>query len=363
MADGRSRRSVRTVPIDIEQAHAIEALLADAEECGCLHESDIELLATRLELSETDVEELREQLDARGVDVRDDCGRAVPATAYANGDLAHYTVDTMAQFLSDAARHSLLTASEEIELAKRIERGDMAAKDKLIAHNLRLVVSIAKRYPTSPQMPLIDLVQEGTLGLIRAAEKFDWRKGFKFSTYATFWIRQAISRGLSTKSRGIRLPHPIEQRERKILGVHQRLAASLGRDPTHEEIAAETGLTTEQVHDVLAAPRVVTSLDRPIGEDEETSLGTIVPADTPEVGEELHISLGREAVRRAVADMNEPQRSVVQLRYGLDGDQEPWTYTAIGQKLGLTPKRVRDIEEKGLKELALRRELEALRAA
>ncbi|MGZ6574337.1 MAG: sigma-70 family RNA polymerase sigma factor [Solirubrobacteraceae bacterium] len=242
--------------------------------------------------------ELRERLAAHRVDVRDDCGREAPATVYANGDLAHYTVDTMAQFLAGAARYRLLTAAEEIELAKRIERGDLQAKDKLISHNLRLVVSIAKRYPTSAQMPLIDLVQEGTLGLIRAAEKFDWRRGFKFSTDATLWIRQAIGRGLATKSRGIRLPHQVDQRERKIAAAHHRLAAKLGHEPTHEEVAAETGLRVEQVLEMIAAPRVATSLDRPVGEEDETSLAAFVPAIFPRWARRF---TSRWAARRCVA--------------------------------------------------------------
>ena len=155
-------------------------------------------------------------------------------------------------------------------------------------------MSIAKRYARSAEMPLIDLVQEGTLGLIRAAEKFDWRRGFKFSTYATFWIRQAIGSGLATRSRAIRLPNHVEQRERKIAAARQRLATDLGREPTRDEIAAATGLALGQVGEIAAAPRVVTSLDRPVGEEREMPLGALMPAVGADVGEEVEIALGRD---------------------------------------------------------------------
>ena len=209
---------------EIGHATELSSLIARGEASGCVGEFEIEALAMHLELDDTDVEQLRERLAAGGVEVRDDCGREqVPATSYANGDLAHYTVDAMSQFLAEARRYPLLSAAEEIELAKRIERGDLEAKERLISHNVRLVVSIAKRYQVSTHMTLLDLVQEGMLGLIRAAEKFDWRRGFKFSTYATFWIRQAIQRGLDNNARVIRLPVSVAQRERKIAAAHRRL--------------------------------------------------------------------------------------------------------------------------------------------
>ncbi len=229
-----------------------------------------------------------------------------------------YTVDAMTQFLAEASRYPLLTGTEEIELAKRIEKGDLRAKEKLISHNLRLVVSIAKRYQVSTHLTLLDLVQEGTLGLIRAAEKFDWRRGFKFSTYATLWIRQAIQRGLADKARVIRLPIHVEQRERKVAAAQRRLSGELGRDPTADEIAMATGLEAAEVVQLAAAPRVVTSLDRPVGEDEESTFGTLIAATVPDVGEEVHISLEREQVRQTVANMSEPARTVIRMRYGVD---------------------------------------------
>ena len=280
-----------------------------------------------------------------------------------NGELVHYTVEAMSQFLAETRRHPLLTAAEEIELAKRIERGDLQAKERLISSNLRLVVSIAKRYQVSTHMTLLDLVQDGTLGLIRAAEKFDWRRGFKFSTYATFWIREAIQRGLANRARVIRLPVALQQRERKVAGAHRNLATRLGREPTVEERAATTGLEVVEILGLEAAPRVATSLDRPVGEEGEATLGALLPAVAPEVGEEVHLSLEREQVRHAVERLAEPERSVIRLRYGLDGDREPQTYIAIGAQLGISPDRIHTIEDRALRQLALHRELEGLRAA
>jgi RNA polymerase primary sigma factor len=349
-----------------ETRHAAElaSLVAHGEELGCLPESEIDALVVRLELGDMEVEELRERLATADVEVRDDCGKAgLPATSYANGELVHYTVDAMSQFLAEARRYPLLSAAEEIELAKRIERGDLQAKERLISSNLRLVVSIAKRYQVSAHMTLLDLVQEGMLGLIRAAEKFDWRRGYKFSTYATFWIREAIQRGLDNKARVIRLPVHLGQRERKIALAHRNLSTRLGREPTLVELAEATGLKVAEVTELTEAPRVATSLDRPVGEEEETTLGVLLPATAPEVGEEVHLSLEREQVRRVVAQLGEPERSVIRLRYGLDGDREPQAYTAIGAQLGLSADRVHGIEERALRQLALHRELEGLRAA
>jgi RNA polymerase primary sigma factor len=298
-------------------------------------------------------------LIARG----DDGGKDnVPPTAYTNRELAQYTVDAMTEFLAQARRHPLLSAGEEIELAKRIERGDLVAKEKLISSNLRLVVSIAKRYQVSTQLTLLDLVQEGMLGLIRAAEKFDWRRGHKFSTYATLWIRQSIQRALDNHARVIRLPITVAQEERRVAAAERRLTGELCREPTLEELSEATGLTAARISDLAAAPRVATSLDRPVG-DEETTLGALLPTGAAEVGEELHLSLEREQVRRAVAALGEPERSVIRLRFGLDGDREPQTYGAIAKQLGIKAGRIRTLEKRALKQLALHRELMALRAA
>jgi RNA polymerase primary sigma factor len=342
----------------------VGALLMQGQEQGFVTESDIDALAERWELDETQLEDLRERIAAAGIEVSDDCGHAdAPSTSLANVALTHYTVDAMTQFLSGVSRYRLLTGPEELELSRRIEQGDLEAKEKLITHNLRLVVSIAKRYQGVSSLTLLDLVQEGTLGLIRAAEKFDWRRGFKFSTYATLWIRQAIQRGMADRGRVIRLPAAIEQQERKIAAAQIRLARELGREPTADEVASATGLAAAQVLELADAPRVVTSLDRQVREDDETPLGALVGAGAEDIGEEVCISLERDQVRRAVAAMAEPGRSVIRMRYGLDGDPEPQSYAAIARTLGVRPGEVRRLEERALAQLATLREVRALRAA
>ncbi len=347
---------------DSQRTVELSALLSLGREQGGLTESDIDAVVGRLELDDEEVEELREKIARAGIEVNDDCGKEnVPTTSYKSVELDGYTVDAMTQFLSGVTRFRLLTGPEELELARRIEQGDLDAKEKLITHNLRLVVSIAKRYQVSSNMTLLDLVQEGTLGLIRAAEKFDWRRGFKFSTYATLWIRQAIQRGLADRARVIRLPVAIEQLERKVAAAQRRLTVELGRDPTAEELATATGLDVSRVRALGDAPRVVTSLDRAVGDDDETTLGAML-ADGRDLGEEVYVSLEREQVRSAVAAMAEPERAVIRLRYGLEGD-EPLAYAAIGRRLRINPSTVRQLEKRGLRQLALRRELQALHAA
>jgi RNA polymerase primary sigma factor len=268
--------------------------------------------------------------------------------------------DSLRQFLNEVARHRLLTATEEIELAKRIERGDQAAKDRMVSSNLRLVVSIAKHYQ-GQRISLLDLIQEGVLGLIRAAEKFDYRRGFKFSTYATWWIRQAIERGIANKSRTIRVPVHILQRERKITRAEQMLAAEMGHQPTDEEVAATADLPLEQVRDVREAARAVTSLDRPVGEDEDTPLGEFFVSEDAEPDREIETHARGESIRRAVSELPDPQRSVVALRYGLTGDQQPHSVEQVVRTLGLSRVEVRQIENDALERLAHREELEALR--
>ena len=296
---------------------------------------------------------------AHGVDVEDDCGHPARTTHYANGELVHYTVDGLAQFLAEAGRHTLLTPAEEIALAKRVERGDLAAKERLITHNLRLVVSVAKRYPDS-ELSLLDLIQEGTIGLIRAAEKYDWRKGFRFSTYATLWIRQSIGRALTNHARTIRLPAHVAQRERSLARTRAALAAQLGREPTIEEAAAAADIPLEQALALEKAPRVVTSLDRPVRADADTPLGDLFAAPAADTGEDVVLSLSEEVVRRAVSELEEPDRQVIRLRFGIDDDGEPQTEAAVSRQLGLTKSEVRAIEERALSALARLRELEAL---
>jgi RNA polymerase primary sigma factor len=267
--------------------------------------------------------------------------------------------DSLRQFLSEVARHRLLTATEEVELAKRIERGDQEAKDRMVSSNLRLVVSIAKHY--QGHISLLDLIQEGVMGLIRAAEKFDYRRGYKFSTYATWWIRQAIERGIANKSRTIRVPVHILQRERKIARAEQVLAAKLGRQPTDQELAVAAELPEDQVFDVRQAAKAVTSLDRTVGEDDDTPLGDFFVSDDAAPEREIETSARGESVRRAVAELPDPERSVVALRYGLTRDQQAHSVEQVVRTLGLSRVEVRQLERHALEQLAGREELEALR--
>src|SRR5205085_3163972 len=266
----------------------------------CIELSELSELVQELDLSEDDVPALADLLEERGVDVRDDCGRdGVERTAYVNDDLADRTTDAMALFLQEVRRYPLLAREQEVELAQRIERGDLAAKEQLVNSNLRLVISNARKFQ-GHDMPLLDLIQEGILGLIRAAEKFDWRKGYKFSTYATFWIRQALQRALDNRARTIRIPVHLGQRERKIGRAQRELAAQMGREPTDQELADAAEITLEELQDAREAVRVVTSLDRPVGEEEETPFGALIASGERGPQEELDISLRQDALRKAL---------------------------------------------------------------
>jgi RNA polymerase primary sigma factor len=340
----------------------IQELLTRGEEDGCIQLSELDELLQELELGEAESQELHERIERRGIELSDDCGRTgAEATRYLNGDMANTTTDALQLFLNEVRKYPLLTAQEEVELAKRIERGDIDAKERMITSNLRLVVSIAKKYQ-GQELSLLDLIQEGIFGLIRASEKFDWRRGYKFSTYATFWIRQAIQRGLANKARTIRIPVHIGQRERKIARAERELSTKLGRDPTEEEVAAAAGITPEEVAEIRAAARTITSLDRPVGEGEETAFGELLPSDAPQPDEEVRLSLEQETLRRAVGELPDREREVVKLRYGINGD-EPTPLRETGRRLGLSYERVRQLEENALERLAERREIDALREA
>jgi RNA polymerase primary sigma factor len=272
------------------------------------------------------------------------------------------TVDSLDLLLNASRRYPLLTPNEEIELAKRIERGDLEAKERMINSNLRLVVSQARRYMGSG-LSMADLVQEGMFGLIRAAEKFDWRKGFRFSTYATLWIRQAIGRALDERGRTIRLPINIAQRERKIGAAERELAARLGRSPTVEEVAAEAKLEPREIEELNELARTVTSLDRPVGEEGAAELGELLPGREPPPDEEVELALAQEAVREVVSELPEVERTVIQMRFGLDGDRDPVSIRETARRLEMRPAEIRRVEQHALEELALRRELAALRKA
>ena len=267
----------------------------------------------------------------------------------------------MQLLLREAGRYALLRPVEEIELAKRIEKGDLAAKDRMINSNLRLVVSIARRYQ-GQGLALGDLIQEGMLGLIRAVEKFDWRKGFRFSTYATLWIRQAIQRGLENTSRTIRLPVHVAQRARKVGRIERQLATKLGHEPSNEEIAREAELPLEEVIEIRKAERAIASLDKPVGEDGDTTLGDLLAIPTASVHEEVEEAFESQALMTAISELPEAERDVIEMRFGA-GDTEPQTLFQAGKKLGVSTERARQIEERALKRLAQRPELLALRPA
>ena len=271
------------------------------------------------------------------------------------------TLDSLQLLLREAGKYPLLKPHEEIELAKRIERGDLAAKDRMINSNLRLVVSNARRYQ-GQGLTLGDLIQEGMLGLIRAVEKFDWRKGFRFSTYATLWIRQAIQRGLENTSRTIRLPVHVAQRSRKVGRIERELTTKLGHEPSDEEIAAVADLPLADVIEIRKADRAVVSLDKPVGEDGDTSLGDLISLESPSVDEEVHEQLSSETLLDAIANLPEQERDVIEMRFGA-GDQEPQTLSQAGRKLGVSTERARQIEERALRRLSQRPELIALREA
>jgi RNA polymerase primary sigma factor len=341
----------------------LTALIDQAEEQGCVNLSQFSELVQELELDEDDLARVYEQLEERGIELTDDCGQVHEEEAtFVNGDLNHATTDALQLFLNEAGRYKLLTAEEEVELAKQIERGDREAKDLMINSNLRLVVSIAKRYQ-GHGLSLLDLIQEGIIGLIRAVEKFDHRKGFKFSTYATWWIRQAVQRGVANKSRTIRIPVHIVEREQKIARAERELVARLGRQPTDQELAKAAKLPLKQVKEVKTAARAVTSLDKPIGEEDSGSLGELFAAEQTGTQEEVEISLREETLRKALSELPEREQAVLKLRYGLDGDQEPLSLESIGKRLGLTRERVRQIEANALETLSMLREVEGLREA
>ena len=340
----------------------LDALIERGEDRGCVNLTDFSELLSELDLPEEENQALHDRLEARGVELTDDCGNgAPPGPLYNHDELAVMTSDTLQLFLRDVRRHPLLTADDEVELAKRIERGDLEAKERMVNSNLRLVVSLAKKYQ-GHELALLDLIQEGILGLIRAAEKFDWRKGYKFSTYATFWIRQAIQRGLANQGRTIRIPVHIGQRERKIARVERELAARHGRPPTDEEIAAAAEITTDELHETREVMRTITSLERPVGEEGETELGDLLPSDEPEPDQEVEIGLRDQAVRAALDQLPDQERQVIKLRYGINGN-DPTPLREAGRRLGLSPERVRRIEHKALERLAEIREVAALSEA
>ncbi len=343
---------------------ALASLVERGDERGGLDPAEVESLAEEYGLAEDELTQLLERAEAAALELPAS-ERVVPATSeaarYANAGLADATTDALQLFLNAASRWTLLTPAEEIALAKRVERGDQQAKERMVNANLRLVVSIAKRFQ-GHDLSLLDLIQEGTLGLIRAVEKFDWRKGFRFSTYATWWIRQGVERGIQTKARTIRLPVNVLERQRKIARAERELQRMLEREPTDEEIAERLAISLRHVSEARSASRAVTSLDRPVGDDLDSSLGDLMPSGEEAPSDEVQHELDRAVLRLAIADLPDREREVVIRRYGLTGE-EPQALREIGRHLGITQERVRQIESRALDRLAHRQEIAALHEA
>ena len=335
---------MRTVLSTITEEH-IQAFLDDAESHGVVEESALDALAVEHDLDDEELAALRAELDARDVEV------AEPRHAdTAEPGAAPVPTDALALFLHRAGRVPLLTAAQEVELAKRVERGDAAAKELMINSNLRLVVSIAKRYQRR-DLPLLDLVQEGVIGLNRAVEKFDWRRGFKFSTYATWWIRQACQRAISNQSETIRVPTHVHERRQKLARVGRELQARLGREPTREELAEAAGYPLHHVEEALDAAAAHVSLNQSVGSDGDGELGDLFEDTTAADPAELAAdSVQRLAIRRSLESLPEVERRVLELRFGFDG--ESVSLEAIGKELGISRERVRQVEGQALRRLA-----------
>jgi RNA polymerase primary sigma factor len=332
------------------------SLVESAEERGYIEPAELEVLALELDLGEEEVAEFMHELEAIGLEVGPPPEE--PEEIELAAEPVHGAGDSLQLFLADVGRHKLLTAAEEVTLAKRIEKGDLIAKRKMIESNLRLVVSIAKGY-RGLGVPFLDLIQEGTLGLNRAVEKFDWRRGFKFSTYATWWIRQSVQRAVANNARTIRVPVHVVERQQKLGRAARRLEVELGRDATKEELAEATGLPIQHVDEALGAAQASVSLNQSVGADDEGELGDLfADREASDPFDEAEESLRKQGVRKALDALPERERRILELRFGFEGD--PWTLEAIGHELGLTRERVRQLEGQALQRLSAIRDLSSV---
>jgi RNA polymerase primary sigma factor len=339
---------------DLLETDDAKALLDAGREHGRLSADEIAVALDELDLEPGQIDDFYHALEELQIEVV----AAEEEEEQPVEEPREVSTDALQLFLKDIGKVDLLTAAQEVELAKRIERGDHSAKQEMVEANLRLVVSIAKKY-RNQGLPFLDLIQEGTIGLVRAAEKFDYRKGFKFSTYATWWIRHAVARALADKARTIRMPVHIVERMQKMHRAERTLWATLGREPTLEEIADEASLPLTQAREVRSAARASSSLDQPVGDQEDATLGDFVAGDGPLPDETVEDTLRSEILAQALLALGERERRVIVYRYGLD-DAEPKTLEEIGRRLGLTRERVRQIEVEALKRLAALHEMEAV---
>jgi RNA polymerase primary sigma factor len=350
---------------ELLETEGARSLVEAAEERGHVEPTELEAFALEHDLDDADVEQLTRELEAIGLEVNDPRSEeeAKPAQAEQktpDPDVIVGSADSLQLFLADVGRHKLLTASEEVTLAKAIERGDMLAKRRMIESNLRLVVSIAKGY-RGLGVPFLDLIQEGTLGLNRAVEKFDWRRGFKFSTYATWWIRQSVQRAVANHARTIRVPVHVVERQQKLSRAARRLEVELGREATKFELAEATGLPIQHVDEALGAAQASVSLNQTVGSDDEGELGDLfADREAADPFDEAEESLRRQGVRKALDALPERERRILELRFGFEG--EPWTLEAIGHELDLTRERVRQLEGQALARLAALRDLQSVAA-
>jgi RNA polymerase primary sigma factor len=362
------------------ESDQIRAIVEGAEERGFIDPAQLEAFAAELELNDAEVEELTRELERTGLEIGQPAAPAATAAATEAPKEEKETekqeepapepevtvaisgsADSLQLFLADVGRHKLLTAAEEVMLAKRIERGDPTAKRHMIESNLRLVVSIAKGY-RGLGVPFLDLIQEGTLGLNRAVEKFDWRRGYKFSTYATWWIRQSVQRAVANHARTIRVPVHVVERQQKLSRAARRLEVELGREATKEELAEATGLPMQHVDEALGAANASVSLNQTVGADDEGELGDLfADREAADPFDEAEESLRRQGVRRALEALPERERRILELRFGFEG--EPWTLEAIGNELDLTRERVRQLEGQALSRLGALRDLISVAAA
>ena len=334
------------------------SLVEAAEERGYIEPAELEALAVELDLGDDEVADLTHELEVLGHEIG--APREEPDEVDLSAEPVLGAGDSLQLFLADVGRHKLLTASDEVILAKRIEEGDMLAKRRMIESNLRLVVSIAKGY-RGLGVPFLDLIQEGTLGLNRAVEKFDWRRGFKFSTYATWWIRQSVQRAVANNARTIRVPVHVVERQQKLGRAARRLEVELGREATKEELAEATGLPVQHVDEALSAAQASVSLNQSVGADDEGELGDLfADREAADPFDEAEESLRKQGVRRALDALPERERRILELRFGFEG--EAWTLEAIGAELGLTRERVRQLEAQALARLAAIRDLASVAA-